>query len=75
VATFSVPLDFIAAGTCEATVGLDPDAPVFTIVTEVELVLLLLLPQPASARIISAGTPTAATSFLMRISCDVEVQA
>ena len=68
VATFSVPLDFIAAGTCEATVALSADDGVLTTVTEVELVLLLLLPQPANARIVSAGTPIAATSFLMGIS-------
>src|SRR5277367_4253306 len=56
VATFSVPLAFIAAGTCDETVGLAALVVVLTTVTDVELVVLLLLPQPASASTVSAGT-------------------
>jgi hypothetical protein len=63
-ATVSVPLDLIAAGTRAAT-------SVFALL-DVELVvvveLLLLLPQPAIAATVSAGTPIAASSFLIGIS-------
>ena len=75
VATFNVPLAFIAAGTCEETVGLALLVVVFTTVIAVELVLLLLLPQPASTRTVSAGIPIRATSLLIasssiELTCD-----
>jgi hypothetical protein len=69
VATFSVPFDLIAAGTCAAiaalVLGVDTLEPV-----DVADVLLLeeLLPQPAIASTAKTGTPMRATSLLIETS-------
>ena len=73
VATISVPLDLIAAGTCATTAGSAEVATTTAVVvvgveTVVLLELLLLLPQPASASRASAGTPMRATSLLIETS-------
>src|ERR1700728_4504621 len=64
VATTSLPFDLIAAGTCAAIVALAL-LDVVVVVVAVELVPLLLLPQPASTRTVSAGIPKRATSLLI----------
>jgi len=64
-ATVSVPLDLIADGTWPAIVASIVLVPGLTLDAVEEVVLLLLLPQPANARIASAGMPTRARSLLI----------
>src|ERR1700722_2859524 len=69
VATLSVPFDLVAAGTSlatDATAPLDVGALVDVVVAvEAVLLLVLLLPQPASARTVSASIPVRATILLI----------
>jgi hypothetical protein len=64
-----VPFDLIAAGTCAAIEESIVFAVVAVVAGGVELELLLeLLPQPASARSASAGTPIRARSLLIGVT-------
>src|SRR5437879_584928 len=70
LATISVPLDLIFAGTCAAIAAFSLAALVVAAVEE----LFLLLPQPAIAAIASSATPTR-KGLLIETSCGgVEVR-
>src|SRR5262249_28256219 len=62
----SVPFDLYFAGTCDATAATVPPAEVEVVeVAVVELVLDLLLPHPAIARMTSTGTPARARTLII----------